>query len=70
LVHTLRREPNAELDAFFRRDNVDVFDLVGTMDDPFGQAEADREVFQVGRGREHDRVRGASVGKGDGCLFR
>src|SRR6185312_13355938 len=39
-------------------------------DDAFGQAEADGEVFQVGGGGQHHRVRGAVVGERDRGFFR
>ena len=48
-IDAVRRQPHAELDALVGRDDLDFLDLAGALDDAFGQAEADGEVFQVGR---------------------
>ena len=44
--------------------------LPGAVDDPLGQRKPEREVLQVKRGREHDRMRYAVEFERDGALAR
>ena len=56
-------EPDLDIDAGAQILHLDRIDLVGRGDDAFGDAEAKREVFEVGRARHHHGMGGAGIGK-------
>ena len=66
-VRPLWGKPQAQLDALLGCNDVEFFDFISRLDDAFGQAEADGEVFEIGRRREHDGVGRAVIAE---CYWR
>ena len=63
-------EPHAQLDAEFLLDDIQPLDFVDRRHDAFGQAEAERKVFEILRRRHHHGVGAAVIGERDRRLLR
>src|SRR5262249_19240176 len=68
-LQAVRRQPHAQLHTFRDRDDVEFLDVRGTAGNAFGETEAQREVFQIRRGRQPPRIGGAVIGQRTGGLL-
>ncbi len=63
-------QPDLDVDARAVILDLDRLDLLGRVDDAFGQREAEREILEVGGRGHHHRMRGAGKGKRHRRLLR
>ncbi len=63
-------QPHPQFDAVIERHDIQRFDIVGTLDDTFVQAESDGEVFEILRRAHHHGIGAAIVGQRQRGLFR
>ena len=58
-------EPHAQFDAGIMLDDVELTDIGRRRNQAFGEAEAERKVFEIVRRRHHHRIGAAVIGEGD-----
>src|SRR5262249_17897816 len=69
-IRTDAAERDAQQNAILCRDNVDLFDVIAGTDDPLVEAETQREVREISRGRHDHRLTRALESEGDWGFFR